>query len=321
MKKKTGRQRLDVLLVERGLVLRGIDQAAQKAIWPSLVSKPGEAYSPERAQADRDRILAYFADRGYVRASATWQASTISPEHETDLEYQVEPGTQERIRRVVILGDDHTRESVILRELTLREGEPLRQSDLLESQRRLYDLGVFNQVQITKQDIQNPQTPQTILVGLEEARRWTVGYGGGIEVQRLGSNQPQGQLQASPRLSLDLTRLNVGGLAQTFAIHGTLSNLERGGGLIYLVPHLFNHRDLTLRLNGLVDRSRDVLTFNADRREGSVSVEKRFTSNTLVVGRYSFRRVQLWTFPRESPPSRFFFSASRRASVASEQLT
>lgn len=33
------------------------------------------------------------------------------------------------------------------------------------------------------------------------------------------------------------------------------------------------------------------LTFTADRKEGSVSVEKRFSPTTLLVGRYSFRRV------------------------------
>jgi outer membrane protein assembly complex protein YaeT len=274
------------------LVLQGVDREVENKIWPLLLTKPGEPYSPERAQADRDSILSYLANQGYTHSSASWQASPISPAHETDLVYQIDRGPQERIKRVVVMGQRHTREGVIRRQLALREGEPLRQSDLAESQRRLYDLGIFNQVQITKQDTQSPETEQTVLVDLEEARRWTLGYGGGIEMQQLGSNQPQGQLKASPRLSLEVTRLNVGGRAQTFSIHGQLSNLERGGGLSYLIPHLLNRPDWTLRLNGLVDRSRDVLTFTADRREGSVSIEKRLSPTGLILGRYAFRRVQ-----------------------------
>ena len=60
----------------------------------------------------------------------------------------------------------------------------------------------------------------------------------------------------------------------------------------YLIPRLFNRDDLSLRINGLVDRSRDVLTFTADRKEASVSVEKRFSASTLLIGQYSFRRVE-----------------------------
>ena len=65
-----------------------------------------------------------------------------------------------------------------------------------------------------------------------------------------------------------------------------------GANVGYLIPRLFNRDDLSLRINGLVDRSRDVLTFTADRKEASVSVEKRFSASTLLIGQYSFRRVE-----------------------------
>jgi len=73
---------------------------------------------------------------------------------------------------------------------------------------------------------------------------------------------------------------------------GRLSNLDTGASMTYLISRLLNRRDLSLRVNGLVDRSRDVLTFLADRKEASVSVEKRFSPATLLIAQYSFRRVQ-----------------------------
>jgi outer membrane protein assembly factor BamA len=163
---------------------------------------------------------------------------------------------------------------------------------VLESQRRLYNLGIFNQVQITPQDQPASDTEKTLLVGLEESRRWILGYGGGFEVQKLGSNKPQGQYKESPRLSLSLTRLDVGGRGQTFSMGGRLSNIDTGANMGYLIPRLFNRDDLSLRINGLVDRSRDVLTFTADRKEASVNLEKRFSPSTLLIGQYSFRRVE-----------------------------
>jgi outer membrane protein assembly complex protein YaeT len=274
------------------LVFVGIDAGTQMKVWPSLLCKPSQPYSLERAGADRDFILDYLADRGYAHATASWHTTPLGSVHQVDLELRIAPGPQERVQRIVILGNEHTRPGIVRRELMFRDGEPVSQSALLESQRQLYELGIFNQVQITRQEGPTSDTAKTVLVGVEEARRWTVGYGGGAEVQRLGSNKPQGQFKASPRLSLNITRLNVGGRDQTLSLDGRLSNLETGGSLTYLIPRLLNRKDLSLRINGLVDRSRDVVTFTADRKEASVNIEKHFSPSTLVIARYSFRRVE-----------------------------
>ena len=274
------------------LALVGIDAGTQMKLWPSLLCKPSQPYSLEHARADRDLILDYLADHGYTHATASWRTTALESVHQVDLELRIAPGPEEHVQRIVILGDEHTRPRIVQRELMFRDGEPVSQSELLESQRRLYELGIFNQVQITPQEGPNSETEKTVVVGVEEARRWTLGYGGGAEVQRLGSNQPQGQFKASPRLSLNITRLDVGGRDQTLSLDGRLSNLDTGGSLTYMIPRLLNRRDLSLRINGLVDRSRDVLTFTADRKEASVNVEKRFSPSTLVIASYSFRRVE-----------------------------
>ncbi len=273
------------------LALHGIDAQAQKDLWPSLLSKPGQPYSPTRAQTDREFILNYFADRGYPYAAVSWNASPPSSAHEVDVAYEIEPGLQERIQRVVVLGNQRTREGTIRRELAIRRGDPLRQSSILESQRQLYDLGTFSQVQVATENPGGPEARRTVLVNVEEARRWTVGYGVGIEMQRLAGNQPEGQLRASPRLSFELARLNVGGRAQTFTLRGRLSTLEKGGAINYLIPRFATRRDLNLRLGALIDRSRDVLTFAAEREEASVAVEKHYSPAAWIQARYSFRRV------------------------------
>lgn len=274
------------------LILSGVSSDMQKALWPSLLTKPPQPYSPERAGTDRDTISNYLADRGYSQASVSWHASPVNEQHQVDLVFLIEPGKQERIQRIVVLGNEHTRLGVIRRELLIRQGQPLNQDTVADSQRRLYGLGMFNQVQIAAQNQTSSETAKTVLVAVEESRRWTLGYGGGLEVQRLGSNQPQGSFKASPRLSLDLHRLDVGGHAQTFTLWGRLSDIETGGGMGYVIPYLANRRDLSLRINGLVDRSSDVLTFTDDRKEASVAIEKRFSPSTVISGRYSFSRVQ-----------------------------
>ncbi len=279
------------------LELEGASRAAVNEMWPSLVSKPGRAYSPIAAQADRETILRHYADRGYPSATVDFEFTPASNPQEMNLTFHIDTGAAERIKRVVVLGRKNTRAGTIARELTIQSGSPLRQSDVLETQRRLYDLGVLSQVQIAPEDPESNETDRTVLVGLEEAKRWTVGYGGGIEFQRLGSNDPQGDFKMSPRLTLEVSRLNVGGRAQTVSLRGRFSNIEKGGAISYLIPRFPTRRDFSLNITALAQRSREVITFTALRREVLLSLEKRFTPAEFLAARFSFRKVEALDFP------------------------
>src|SRR5208283_1912963 len=137
-----------------------------------------------------DTISNYLANFGYAQAEVSWRTSPVNKQHQVDLEFLIEPGKQERIRQIVVLGNGHTRLGVIRRELVIHQGQPLSQDNVANSQSRLYELGMFNQVQIAPQDLPSSETEKTVLVAVEESRRWILGYGGGLEVQRLGSNNP-----------------------------------------------------------------------------------------------------------------------------------
>ena len=275
------------------LTIQGVEEAEQRSIRGFLLTNPGQPYSPQRARTDQDAILTYLANRGQNHSEVSSKVSAAVPDHHVDLEYDIKAGVQETVQRIVLMGNEHTRDGVINQQLTMQVGEPLRERDLLESQRRLYDLGVFNQVQIAHQDpeVQAPQ--RTVLVSVEEARRWTLAYGGGLDVQRLETNKPQGQYKASPRLALEVTRLNVGGRPQTFSVRGRYSDLEKEGFSSYLIPHFLNRQNLDFRATALTSQTRDVLTFSARREEGSVILERHSSPSTFLLARYTYRRVSV----------------------------
>lgn len=277
----------------RKLTLTGLGENDQKRIGSSMLTLPGKPYSPERAHADRDSILTYLANQGYAQATLDWRASEPTAKHEVDLVYQANAGVRQSIKRVVLLGNEFTRRSVVDGRLTIAEGQPLNQSALLESQQRLYDLGLFNQVQVSAQDPGSPETGKTVLVGLEEAKRWTLGYGGGLDVQRLPGNNAQGQYGASPRVALEVDRINLGGRPQTYTLQGHYSNLEKVGSTSYTIPNLHGHPGLDLRITGIADQSRNVLTFNSKREEVEIALQKRYSPHSSLLGRYNFRHVSV----------------------------
>ncbi len=100
-----------------------------------------QASSPELAYLAKS---AYY-ERGYLDTE-------IIP-HETirgdsiDVAFQIFEGEPWRIRRVDFTGNVKTQEKVLRREVALRPGDVFKSSQLQESQRRLYMLGYFKDVQ------------------------------------------------------------------------------------------------------------------------------------------------------------------------------
>src|SRR5438132_813016 len=148
------------------LTLRGVNEATQNEVRSFLLTDPGKPYSPQRATKDQGAILTYLANRGQNHADVAWKASPASLDHQVDVQFDIQAGVPEKVQRVIIMGNQHTHTGVIDRELAMRVSQPLRESDMLESQRRLYDLGVFNQVQIAHQDPEVGGPERTLLVSV-----------------------------------------------------------------------------------------------------------------------------------------------------------
>src|SRR6266852_3001433 len=202
-------------------------------------STPGQPYSDFGVTTDRDNILALYFNEGFPEASFTASAERVSVEtaaankgetqsktaanqngqkkekddSEKDpvlkiaqaepvrLVYRITEGPQTRVRRILISGYDHTRPGLIRREVRMKPNGPLRQGEVVDSQRRLYNLGVFNRVTIEPQNPNGKDPDKNIVVLVEEAKRFTIAYGGGFEVQRLASTTDPtgGRIQAAPR--------------------------------------------------------------------------------------------------------------------------
>lgn len=109
-----------------------------------LKLKEGDTYKyvgPELAFLAKS---AYF-EKGYLDTEVIPQES-VRDEH-IDVNFQVYEGSPFKIRQVNITGNTKTREKVLRRELELKPGDVYQQSKIQESQRRLFLLNFFKDVQ------------------------------------------------------------------------------------------------------------------------------------------------------------------------------
>ena len=257
----------------------------------------GQPYSEANVASDRDAILTDYLNRGFPDArfeASTTQVSSDPPR--VDVTYKVNEGERIFVNRVLISGLDHTREYVVTRELQVHDGQPLSQREMLETQRRLYDLGIFNRVNIAVQNPDGDLSYKNVLLNVEEAKRYTFNYGLGFEVATgtgLGSNLPQGSTGFSPRVSFDVTRLNFRGRNQTLAFKSRFGRLQQRALISFDAPRWFGRENLRFSFTTFYDLTKDVNTFTAERLEGSPQVEQIWSRATTLAYRFTYRRVKV----------------------------
>lgn len=312
------------------LSIEGIHEFKEEELLGVSGSTPGQPYSDFGVTTDRDNILALYFNEGFPEASFAATAERVSadpaaqreggdkndvssrengkkPEKEKEsgpaieqavavrLVYRIEEGPQTRVRQIFTSGYEHTRPGVIHREVHIKVKEPLREGEVVESQRRLYNLGVFNRVTIEPQNPNGTDPEKDIAVLVEEAKRYTLAYGGGFEVQRLASttNPTGGQIEAAPRGILELSKLNLTGRADSLSFKLRGSTLQGRALLGYSAPNTFGKSPLGFQATAFAEKSRDINTFTQQRFEGSVQLTDQVTPLTTLLYRYAFRQVRV----------------------------
>ncbi len=293
----------------------GTQKVAATAL-PELSTQPGQPYSEQDLANDRERILSYYFDHGFPNATLdiTTKPSPDKPNRE-DVTYTIQEGERFTVNRVLTAGTEHTRDYVLQRELQVHEGDPLSQQDLLDTQTRLYDLGIFSQVDTAVQNPEGTDPEKNVLVQVHEAKRYTFTYGVGLEFQTgqpAGTTAPQGTTGVSPRVEFDVTRLNFGGRNQTVTFQSHVGRLQQRGLISYTIPKLFDSDRWKLIYTVFYDNSLDVATFTSERLEGKIDLRQQIGNTgrepgtrpgpSSITYRMDFRLVKAYHFAEGFSP-------------------
>jgi outer membrane protein assembly factor BamA len=296
------------------LALQGNDHIASANLTALLNTTPGQVLSPSSLAGDHDAIVTAYLSRGFDQAVVTLsqQAEPADP-NKVDVVFHIDEGPQTFIRNVLVTGLEETRPQTVMQAITLRAGDPLNQNALATTQSNLYAFALFNQVDTAVVNPTGDAPQKTVLIQAIEARRWTLTYGFGFEVQT-GQPQnncsgafaagvacsPNGKTGVSPRVLAAITRNGLFGRDQSASVRGTYGLLEQSLGLLYQVPHIEGNPNFGLAFSGGYANSEDVSTYVASRLEGAFRGTENFDhpgswlsrANTFIY-EIDFRRVKV----------------------------
>jgi outer membrane protein insertion porin family len=282
----------------KSVEIAGLGDEDRDYVMSVLQSQPGQPYSDLNLANDQETVLNYFYNNGYPNAKFEVATGAAASPHRVDLRITVTPGDRKFVRQVVVTGLEHTNPSLVDERITLKPGDPLSLSRMTESQRKLYDLGIFARVDTAQQDPDGSEENKYLLYRFEEASKYSTNFGFGAEVARIGSSSATsltsagGETGFSPRASIGVSRLNFLGLGHTVSLQTRISNIERRAGLTYLAPQFIGSENLSLTLSSIYEDSRNVLTFSARRLEASAQLSQRFSKANSGQYRLTFRRVK-----------------------------
>ena len=265
---------------------------------PALNTGAGQPYSDTKIGEDREILLNYYFNRGF--SGATFDA-TVKPVEgkpdRVDVTFTVHEGEQVFIDQVLLAGLNYTRPWVVERELQIKPKEPLSQLNMLQTQQQLYDLGIFSQVDTAVQNPEGTERNKTVLVNMQEAKRYTFSYGLGFEFQTgqpaVGTNQtPQGGAGVSPRVSFSVTRLNFRGRNHTLTFKTNVGRLQQRALVSAEIPRWFNSPKWKLSITAFYDNTVDVTTFTSQRLEGSLQAQQNINKASTMIYSFTYRRVK-----------------------------
>ncbi len=277
------------------LTIVGNEALPEGQIRGMISASEGQPYSDSMVINDQTEVMDGYFNFGFpkVKFEYTAQPEANDP-NKIDLTYKITEGEQVFVDKVLTSGLNYTRPFVVEREMRIGSGDRLSQSQMLDSQRRLYDMGIFNEVNVAVQNPEGDATHKNLNFQLSEARRYTFNYGLGLEAQTgqpAGVSNPQGKTGVSGRVSFDVTRLNFRGRDHTITFKSRYGNLEKLVLVGYQAPRLFDSQKLTLDFTTFYQQTNDVRTFTAKRLEGAASIKQDLNRATTLLYRLIYRRV------------------------------
>jgi len=302
----------------------------------SMVSE-GQAFSESEIVGARERIDLEYRNRGYDGVVVTSEPTFAEDNTRADVVFRITEGPQVIIDHIIIVGNRRISTRTIERELTLREGEPLGYSALVESRQRLFALGMFRRAQIEPVGT-GADGRRDVLVEVEESPPTELGFGGGLEggsLLRTGANGvAEERFEVAPRGFFQIGRRNLWGKNRRVDLFTRLAvrprdppavqvplpdtgqpldnqqPLDDFGSRFYEYRVLGQFREpkafntpAEVVVTGLVEQARRS-SFNFDRKEARVEAGFRLSRIYSAIGLYSFQKTRLFDerYTPDAPP-------------------
>jgi outer membrane protein assembly complex protein YaeT len=153
---------------------------------PARQLAPGQPLNPQLLHEDVVVLQTYYANRGHVEVEVAPRVVLSTDKTQATIVYSITEGPHVEVDEVVVRGNTYTDRDVVLRKSDIRPGQPFSYTALLEAQRELYRLGIFQRVEVQSTQTGTTVGDRDVTIQVEEGRNLTLSGSIGLRVEREG---------------------------------------------------------------------------------------------------------------------------------------
>jgi outer membrane protein insertion porin family len=267
------------------LTVTGNEILTDVGVQKLVLLKEGDVFNRSLLRNTVRNITDQYSAIGRARAEVT-PGTEIKPEtSQINIALTIKEGPEVFVERINITGNTKSSEKVLRRELRVVEGELFTNQRLARSRQRLFNLGYFDEVNVTTEP---GSAPDKIVINVDVRERATGLFSVGAGYSSLDN------LFAT----IDVTQRNLFGRGQEVFARFRIGSQSRLGLLGFTEPYLF---DIPLRAGADVyDREREFPDFTEERLGGDLRASYPLAEFVTLGGTYRLETVDVTDVAEEA---------------------
>lgn len=290
------------------IIFKGAQFYDRDKLLSQISSTEGGPFYLPAVKKDVERLESFYLNQG-VRNTGIRTEIENTGDGQHEIVFHVQEGNTMTIENIIIAGNKVTRKNTIMREMMIAQGDPAYYEDILETKRRLENLGIFMEVNI--EEIPLSPSKENLLITVREGERNYAGLGLGLETKNEPRSFEVWNNEFRPRGTAEYIRSNLFGTAAQISVVGQLSLIERRAVFSWEQPYFFGLH-LQTYLNAWLEREERV-SYSYERRGISLSTIKPLSESgdmTLLTALRVVRTTLVDLKISESEVDRQFFPFS-----------
>lgn len=163
--------------------IEGITVLTKEEAYGAIILKEGEPFRKYLIRSDENALSRLISEKGYPHVKTQGNVAISEDKSKAEIIYRVEEGPYVKMGQTYYAGNFRTKEKMLQNELELKPGEPFSLVKMLQGQRNIQNMDIFDNVRFKTIGLKEKADTVNLIVGVEEKKPYFVEVGGGYESQ------------------------------------------------------------------------------------------------------------------------------------------
>ncbi len=173
-----------VKTVVSSVTIEGATVLTKEEAEGAILLRKGEPFRKYLIRSDRNALAQIISEKGYPHVTVTADATVSGDKSTAKIIYRVEEGPSVSMGKVYFDGNFRTKDRILRNEIELKEGDPFSLAQLLQDQRNIRNMNIFDTVRFKTIGLKEKAEKVNLIAEVAEKKPYFFEVGGGYESDR-----------------------------------------------------------------------------------------------------------------------------------------